>query len=439
MAQLPRGIRNNNFGNIEDGPFAQGLPGYVGTDGRFARFDTPEAGFGAHERLLDTYGRKHGLNTVGGVIGRWAPSSDGNDVNGYGNYVARQLGVGVNDTLDMSDPAMRQRLARAMANFENGEGPMRGVGTGTAPTAAPANPMQTAMAVNQGPMAQAFQQPSPDTFGERLGSFVADEGGGLQHSLQNAATWMMANDKPELLATLKRGTDKDHFGHVTTPDGDVYTLDKRTGRLSRAVKGDPQRKINEAADIENAKAVNELNKTMPTEAFKSQNALSKTAELRRLLSDPNVYTGTGGELVGDITKFGSNFGINVQGATNVDAIRSLSRELALQARNPAGGAGMPGALSDSDRKFLESMVSGLSNTREGNMLMLDAYEKVHKRNLEIEKMRQDYVAKNGRLDMNFYRLVSQHAQQNTLFADAPAAGGGNNPLRRGVRSIEVVQ
>jgi hypothetical protein len=68
----PRGIRNLNFGNIEDGPFAQGLPGYAGTDGRFAKFDSPDNGLNAIDTLLAGYG-KRGINNVNGVVQRWAP------------------------------------------------------------------------------------------------------------------------------------------------------------------------------------------------------------------------------------------------------------------------------------------------------------------------------------------------------------------------------
>src|SRR5215470_15476174 len=82
----PRGIRNNNFGNIKDGPFARSLPGYVGADeGGFARFETPAHGNAAMDSLLDNYGRK-GAKTITDVISRWAPASDGNDVGAYAKF-----------------------------------------------------------------------------------------------------------------------------------------------------------------------------------------------------------------------------------------------------------------------------------------------------------------------------------------------------------------
>ena len=118
---LPRGIRNNNPGNIKDGEFAQNLPGYAGSDGTFARFDSPEAGHQAQVALLGRYG-KQGIDTVAGVVSRWAPASDGNDVRGYAQFVASRLGVSPNDPINLQDPAVASRLASVMAQFENGTG-----------------------------------------------------------------------------------------------------------------------------------------------------------------------------------------------------------------------------------------------------------------------------------------------------------------------------
>lgn len=111
----PRGIRNNNPGNIEDGAFARSLPGYAGSDGRFARFNTMQDGIAAGGRLLDSYASR-GFVTPAQVINRWAPPSDGNPTQAYAQYVARRLGIGVNDPI----PADRRAEAfQAIKEFEN--------------------------------------------------------------------------------------------------------------------------------------------------------------------------------------------------------------------------------------------------------------------------------------------------------------------------------
>lgn len=116
-AIAPRGIRNNNPLNIEDGPFTRSQPGYAGSDGRFAKFQTPEHGVSAANALLDSYGQNHGLNTVAGIVGRWAPVSDGNNVSAYAADVAGKLGIDPNTPIP---PEMRPQLVAAMAQHENG-------------------------------------------------------------------------------------------------------------------------------------------------------------------------------------------------------------------------------------------------------------------------------------------------------------------------------
>lgn len=112
----PRNLRNNNPGNIEYGAFAR-AHGATGSDGRFAVFPDKETGSAAMDALLQKYANRDGLNTVTGIVGKWAPPGE-NDSKGYAASVAKRLGVGPNDRLDMSDPSIRQKLGREMARIE---------------------------------------------------------------------------------------------------------------------------------------------------------------------------------------------------------------------------------------------------------------------------------------------------------------------------------
>ena len=148
--QLPRGLRNNNPGNIEDGPLAKSLPGYKGPEpgeGRFATFDTPENGLNAMDALLTSYGRR-GDKTVSDVINRWAPKNPkdpGNDPDAYARFVSPNGDP--NAPIDLSDPAQRRQLVGKMAIFENG---MHGSMGMTAP-AAPPSQAQVAEAAGKMP------------------------------------------------------------------------------------------------------------------------------------------------------------------------------------------------------------------------------------------------------------------------------------------------
>jgi hypothetical protein len=113
-----RGVRNNNPGNIEYGAFAKSR-GATGSDGRFAIFPTPEQGIAAQEGLLLGSGYHGGdKKTVSAIIGKYAPSSDGNPVSAYVDYVAKRAGVKPDQVLSRDEV---KKVAAAMREFENGQ------------------------------------------------------------------------------------------------------------------------------------------------------------------------------------------------------------------------------------------------------------------------------------------------------------------------------
>ena len=116
---LPRGLRNNNPGNMNAGVFASQQGGYVGSDGRFAKFNSPEAGILAGSSLVDNYAKK-GLNTVGGIVNRWEPPSE-NNTTGYASTVAQDMGVDPNQPLNLKDPMVKGALLASMFKVENGK------------------------------------------------------------------------------------------------------------------------------------------------------------------------------------------------------------------------------------------------------------------------------------------------------------------------------
>lgn len=120
-ADGPRGVRNNNPGNLEASS-SNPWVGQTGSDGRFAKFETPEHGIRALGRNLMSYQRQ-GIDTVGEIINRWAPPSDNNDTTAYIRAVCAQLGVTANQPLDASNPDTLQALCAAIIKHENGTQP----------------------------------------------------------------------------------------------------------------------------------------------------------------------------------------------------------------------------------------------------------------------------------------------------------------------------
>lgn len=112
-----RGIRNNNPGNIRHGQPWQGLAPEQ-TDSAFATFVTMPWGIRALVKLLQTYRLRYGLNTVRGIITRWAPPAE-NDTEAYIRAVCRPAGLGADDELP-DDRLTYEYLARVIARHENG-------------------------------------------------------------------------------------------------------------------------------------------------------------------------------------------------------------------------------------------------------------------------------------------------------------------------------
>jgi hypothetical protein len=109
-----RGVRTNNPLNLS---FAN-QPNAIGTDGRFAVFQTPEEGVAASVRQLQLYGQR-GLNTIDQIVSRWAPPSENNTA-AYIQAVAQRVGVSPNQEIDLSDPNIMRRLVNAMSVQEVG-------------------------------------------------------------------------------------------------------------------------------------------------------------------------------------------------------------------------------------------------------------------------------------------------------------------------------
>lgn len=178
-----------------------------------------------------------------------------------------------------------------------------------------------------------------------------------------------------------------------------------------------EREFDKALGKDNAETYIGINK----EGREAGDNVAKYSRLGELLSSPGVYQGAGGEQVLQAQKLASGLGMKVEGAGPAQAAQAISRGLALELRNPASGAGMPGAMSDADREYLKSLVAGVNNTPEGNKILIDAKIKVEKRKLEIAKMARKYQAKHGRFDQTgFYDELQAWSDKNPLF------GGNSN-------------
>lgn len=116
---MTRSERNNNPGNIRltgDRWRGQVLPP---PDRGFVTFTEPKWGYRALFVILEGYMIRHGLRTIRGIIGRYAPPTE-NSTRSYIRSVCRATGWGPDDPLDPCGRVM-QDLARAITRVESGK------------------------------------------------------------------------------------------------------------------------------------------------------------------------------------------------------------------------------------------------------------------------------------------------------------------------------
>lgn len=121
MARPARGERNNNPGNIRHGSKWQGLSAQQ-TDKDFCQFVSPEYGIRAIYKLLQTYQKKYELDSIESIIDRHAPPNENNTA-GYIYRAARDIGVSVNEPINVSSKPVAIALATAIVGVELGYQP----------------------------------------------------------------------------------------------------------------------------------------------------------------------------------------------------------------------------------------------------------------------------------------------------------------------------
>lgn len=116
---LPRGLRNNNPGNIRLGRTAWIGEVRPSQDKEFCQFSSMAYGYRALMKLLQNYRRKHGCQTIADMIRRWAPPSE-NNTSGYIVDVCKDMQVPTTYEPDIENRETLCALAAAISRHENG-------------------------------------------------------------------------------------------------------------------------------------------------------------------------------------------------------------------------------------------------------------------------------------------------------------------------------
>lgn len=115
--RIPRGIRNNNPGNIRRTPI-DWRGEVTRTDTEFEEFEDMAHGYRALMMNIRTYMRRDHLRTVRQIITKWAPPAE-NDTAAYISQVCKRTGFLPNQILMINKETLTA-IAAAISYVENG-------------------------------------------------------------------------------------------------------------------------------------------------------------------------------------------------------------------------------------------------------------------------------------------------------------------------------
>ena len=116
---ISRGLRNNNPGNIRRSKIRYEGEVRPSRDREFKEFSSMAYGYRAMFVLLHSYNRRYGLNSIRGMLNRYAPPTE-NFTEGYIRFVANRTGIDANTIIDTLCERDMVAIVRAMSEIENG-------------------------------------------------------------------------------------------------------------------------------------------------------------------------------------------------------------------------------------------------------------------------------------------------------------------------------
>lgn len=119
IMRISRGYKNNNPGNIRIN--SDVFEGEVrpSADKSFKQFKSMAYGYRAMFIVIRTYIQRYKLNTIRGIISRYAPSSE-NHTENYIRVVSERSGIPADDPVYADNREMMIRIVAAMSFVENG-------------------------------------------------------------------------------------------------------------------------------------------------------------------------------------------------------------------------------------------------------------------------------------------------------------------------------
>lgn len=169
-------------------------------------------------------------------------------------------------------------------------------------------------------------------------------------------------------------------------------------------------------DTEMAKSYAETYKGINNAALKAGGQIAELKKIGQLLDDHDGGKFSSSALA--LAKAANSLGIKIDpNLGSKEAAQAISSRISLSLRDPSGGAGMPGAMSDADRRFLESMAPNIEQSKEGRTMLINAGIRVQERHVIVQRMAAKYQKRYGRIDDGFFNQLSQWSERNPLFGE----------------------
>ncbi len=263
-------------------------------------------------------------------------------------------------------------------------------------------------------------------------------------SIYNWNPYMAQDGKPVLLSQAIQKADewkKLNDGMMYRQGADGQPEYSQVPGAEGAPASEAQAEFTKALNKQRGKDMANMASKINAAALNAKDTIGSMSEMDNLIKDGGFYTGIGAQttlpyrralvqVTDGIPVLNHLVRDTPDSIAKAERFQSLSNQAALRVRSPDGGLGMPGALSDGDRKFLQSIVPNLSTSAAGNQLIAQAETLLAKRALEIQNFMNVYIQEHGSLDDQFVSTVTDWAEKNPLFeqlqgaAGAPEADGG---------------
>lgn len=230
----------------------------------------------------------------------------------------------------------------------------------------------------------------------------------------------------ETLATERAKAGLDTVS-IPMPDGSTRTVRRDQaasllgGQAAPAGFGVSQSPADRTYADDAAKLAGEQYKQMQNAGMLAPGQIAKYQQLGQMLADHD-----GGKLSSTalgIAQTANSLGLKIdKNLSNKEAAQKLTNELALALRNPSGGEGMPGAMSDADREFLMKSVPNMSQSAEGRNKMIQIQVGLLQRQQKVAEMARKWQQRGGRIDAtdpqgrSFQDMLQKWANENPMFA-----------------------